>query len=187
TTRPDHALLRVRDNQVVEEVPLQKLGGQIGGMVADPGGGVLLGMANAETKRYRHGQVEPYGPGASPGTKRLRGMFLDSRGLWLLTNQGVSRIRDGHLDTFDTGNGLPCDGVHAAVTSDDGSLWLKTTCGLVQIASRDLDSWSEHPRGPIRVRVLDASDGARAGLPAFNPLATKSRDGRLWFAVEGSG
>ena len=190
TTVDDRALVRIRGDRVVEALALDQLAGShVAAMVADPGGGVWLasGARDPELKRYRDGSLESHLAALGPAGTLTHGMFLDSHGLWVVTNRGLVRLREGRRDVLDTSNGLPCDDVGAAIQSDDGALWLKTSCGLVRIGPGELDSWSESPELPIRVRVLDAFDGARAGMPPFSPLAAKSRDGRLWFATAEGG
>jgi signal transduction histidine kinase/ligand-binding sensor domain-containing protein len=187
TIDPRRALVRVRDGRVVESVPVERFGGQnVSAILADPGGGVWIGLIDSELKLYKDGRLDSYAPKA-PGSNRIRSLFLDSRGLWEVTNLGLRRFRNGRLDTLDTTSGLPCNDIESAVTGDDGSLWLKTVCGLVSITPGALDSWSENTEARIEVRVLDAFDGAHAGLSPFTPRSAKSLDGRLWFAIETGG
>ena len=187
TIDPRRALVRVRDGRVVEAVPVERFGGQrVDAILADPGGGVWIGLGNSELKLYKDGKLDSYAPKV-PGSNRIRSLFLDSRGLWEVTSLGLHRFRNGQVDTLDTKSGLPCNDVESVVTGDDGSLWLKTACGLVYITPGALDFWSENPKARIEVRVLDALDGSRAGLSPFTPRSAKSLDGRLWFAIETGG
>jgi signal transduction histidine kinase len=93
-------------------------------------------------------------------------------------------LKNGRVDRFTVGNGLPCNKIDSAVTGDDGALWLKASCGLVRIESSELDAWSDDPRRRIRVRLLDVWDGVEAGVSPFSPRAARSADGRLWFIIE---
>ena len=105
--------------------------------------------------------------------------------LWIATQRGLSRLRNGQLATLTVANGLPCDGIHSMVEDDNGALWLNTGCGLVRISGADLSTWSAHPANKVPVRVYDASDGMRSWPTAVGYFrrAAKSADGRLWFAV----
>lgn len=184
TTQPSRALLRIRGEQVVEALPLERLGGQrFIPMAVDPRSGLWIGLGS-ELKLYRNGTLESHG---SAGGGRIQSLLPDARGLWLATSRGLTLVRDGKPSTLDTRNGLPCDDIQDLVWGEDGSLWLKATCGLVQIAPGALDAWSGHPERRIQVRVLDTFDGAQAGRSPFNPRSAKSLDGRLWFAIEGGG
>ncbi|HSG41505.1 MAG TPA: two-component regulator propeller domain-containing protein, partial [Thermoanaerobaculia bacterium] len=189
TSLPSRALIRVRGERVVEVLPVERLGGQdstgmVAAMAADPRSGLWLGLGNSELKLYRNGTLESHG---SLGGRRIRSLLPDARGLWVATSQGLSLVRNGKPSTLDARNGLPCDDVEDIVWAEDGFLWVKTACGLVRISPGELDSWSGHPERRVRVRVLDAFDGAQAGLSPFNPRSVKSLDGRLWFAIERGG
>jgi hypothetical protein len=52
-----------------------------------------------------------------------------------------------------------------AVEDDDGSSWLYTACGLVRIASSELDAWATDVKWMIQVTVFDGSDGVRRVQP----------------------
>ena len=186
TIDPSRPLVRVRDERVIEVISADKLGGrQVSAMAADPQGGVWL--VNPELKRYRNGRIEAYGAVGDPSRRRIHNLLPDVRGLWVVTNQGLGLLRNGKLSTLDTRNGLPCDTVEDVVWGGDRSLWLKTACGLVRIPVGELDAWVGHPERRVRVRVLDAFDGAQSGLSPFTPRSACSLDGRLWFAIEEGG
>ena len=187
TTDPSRILIRVRDQRVVEVFPEKRFGSgleraQVRAMAADPKGGVWLGFDNAKLVFYRHGSFKTY----SVGDPRwlLNSLLPDARGLWGTTSRGLGLLRNGRLSFLDTRTGLPCDNIEAAVSGEDGSLWLKTVCGLVRVPAGELDAWSEHPDRRVRARVWDAFDGVQAGLPPFTPHAARSLDGRIWFAIE---
>ena len=157
-------------------------------MVADPRGGLWIGLDSSELKLYRNGTFASQG---SLGKAWIHGLLPDARGLWVATNHGLSLVRNGKASTLDTRNGLPCDDIQDIVWGERGkdgsSLWLKAPCGLVQIAPAALDAWSEHAEGRVQVRGLDTFDGVQAGWSPFHPGSAKSLDGRLWFALQGGG
>jgi signal transduction histidine kinase/ligand-binding sensor domain-containing protein len=188
TPQPSRALIRIRGERVVEVLPVERLGGQpstrIATIVADPRSGLWIGLVTSELKLYRNGTLESHG---SLGGKRIRSLLPEARGIWVATNRGLSLVRNGKPSTLDTRNGLPCNDIEDVIPGEDGSLWLKTACGLVEISSNELDSWSGQPERRVQVRVLDTFDGAQAGLSPFSPRSAKSLDGRLWFAIEGGG
>ena len=181
TIEPAHALVRVRDGLVVEALPVERLGGQhVAAILADPGGGVWIALINSELKFYKDGQLDSRSP-AIPGSKWTRGLFLDSRGLWEVASWGLGRFQNGRLDILDAAAGLPCNDIESANRGDDGSLWLKTACGLVHITPEAVDSWSKHPGRRIEVRVFDAVDGDQSGLSHSHPVPQY-----LWTANSGS-
>lgn len=188
STIAERALVRIRGDRVVDTWSLDRFGGRhVEALAADPAGGMWVALEDLELRLYRESRLLSQRTVSVPSGRRTRGLFLDSRGLWAATNRGLFHLRENGHELLDIRGGLPCSDVEAAIGSDDGSLWLKAPCGLVRIEPGEIDSWLSSPELPIRVRVLDAGDGARAGLSPFRPIAAKSRDGRLFFAAAGGG
>jgi signal transduction histidine kinase len=77
-------------------------------------------------------------------------------------------------------DGLPCDRIFSLVFDARRALWLYTSCGLLQMSAKTLQSWWNQSGSRVTVRVFDAFDGA---YPAQAPFrnAGRSPDGRLWF------
>lgn len=142
------------------------------------------GVAYLEENKVRasYSAVEGLGQGS---VNQLR---FDSYGtLWAATEGGLSRIRNGHVATLSSRNGLPCDVVHWSIEDDDHAVWLYTPCGLVRVAKDQLDAWAADARRVIHARVLDASDGVRthSWVGLFKPLVTKANNGNIWFITSG--
>ena len=134
TIDPNHPLVRVRGERVVEVFSTERIGGrQVSALAADPRGGVWFGLLSSELKRYRNGKIEAHGQVGDPSRRRIYSLLPDVRGLWVATNQGLGFLRHGKLSTLSTlstRNGLPCDKIDDAVWGGDGSLRSKTACGL---------------------------------------------------------
>jgi ligand-binding sensor domain-containing protein len=103
--------------------------------------------------------------------------------LWAATATGLSRIKDGHVATLTSKNGLPCDQVVAAIEDNDHSMWLYMACGLVRIGQTELDAWVADPGRVLKTTLFDTPDGVRghAAAGGYSPLMTKSTDGKIWF------
>jgi signal transduction histidine kinase/ligand-binding sensor domain-containing protein len=177
------ALLSVHDGRVLQVLSQKQTGGQIAAMAADPGGGVWLGLASGP-ELYRNGRVE-FLPDKFPSN--IQNLFADADGLWAATSEGFALYQPPKLAVLNARNGLPCEGIEVAIKDGHGALWLKTTCGLVQISADELQLWMKDPGRRVSFRYLDAFDGAQAGIPPFRPVATRSTDGRLSFAIESGG
>ena len=118
----------------------------------------------------------------------VRGFYIDKNGkLWVPTEGGLSRIKDGHILTLTTQNGLPCNTVHWMMEDDAQSVWLYLSCGLVRIGQSELDAWASHPRQTIQMAVFDSSDGVsnHRFTGGYSQLVAKSADGKLWFVQSG--
>ena len=138
-------------------------------------------------RQLRASYTAAHGLGQPP----VQHLQLDRDGaLWAATlNGGLSRIKDGHVATLTSRNGLPCDGTNWTIDDDEGSLWLYMRCGLVRITRTEVDAWIADPKHRIGTTVWDAADGVRLRSSAaseYAPRVAKSADGKLWF-VTGEG
>jgi signal transduction histidine kinase/streptogramin lyase len=174
-------LIRITDFSVREDIPVPQ-SPYATSLAADPEKGIWMGLFSGHLARYRDGRLETF---RFTDGNVVRDVVVTPDGAVLgTTNHGVVGWRNGTLRTLTTLNGLPCDGVYAAVFDTPGALWLYTQCGLVRIAGTDLKRWWEHDDAVVEVKVFDALDGVRPGPASFQPKASRSPDGRLWFASD---
>ena len=182
-------LLHLMNGRLVEQIPWSELGRQqrASTLLAERGG-VWLGfwtdgaVSYLKDRQLRASYTAANGLGQPP----VQHLQLDrDGGLWAATlNGGLSRIKDGHVATLTSRNGLPCDGTNWTIDDDDGSLWLYMRCGLVRITRTEVDAWIADPKHRIGTTVWDAADGVRLRSSAaseYAPRVAKSADGRLWF------
>jgi len=180
TIAPSKKLVRIRDFGVVEEIQPPRIPGARA-LAADQHDGIWLGLTNGELARYRNGDVEIY---SSDQTANLRVMqvIVNADGSVLgITERGLIGWRDGKVQTMTVRNGLPCNDIFSIV-SDRSNFWLYSECGMVEISSADIEKWWRNPSLALNVKVLDQSDGVRPGQAPFSPQASRSPDGKLWFA-----
>ena len=185
-TANDYGLVHLVHGKIIEEIPWQKLGGGPGtGLLPDPDGGVWTGLLSGGIAYFRTGEIRklPLGDD-SASTRKVLDISRDRDGsIWAATENGLSRITNGHVATLTTANGLPCDAVHWIIEDDLSSYWLYTRCGLLRVARTDLDAWKADPKRTIRPTIFDAEDGVRLVpiLKGFRPAVTKPSDGKIWF------
>jgi hypothetical protein len=84
--------------------------------------------------------------------------------------------------TLGSANGLPCNLIYSIVEDAQGDIFLYMKCSLVSISSSELQRWWGAPSTKVKIKYLDAADGARTDQSYFSPTAARSPDGRLWFA-----
>ena len=181
-------LSHLRGGLLVENFPWSAMGHhQQAKVVPDRGAVWLAFWADGGVLYFKDGRVQAsYTAAEGLGKGPVADLRLDRDGaLWAATEEGgLSRIKDGHIATLTTNNGLPCDTIHWSIEDDDRSLWLYTACGLVRIVRTELDAWIANPTRGVQTTVWDAADGVtlRSGSPAYyNPPVAKSTDGKLWF------
>ncbi len=174
---PEPGVFRIAHDRVVEEFKASQI--PFGRSVAaDPHGGVWFGFRNGSLARYRAGKFEIVVKDLSPRDTVSLAAEADGS-VWGTTRNGVFRWSDGVLKRLGLTNGLPCDQVASVIKDDDGVLWLYSKCGVVSIAAAEIERWWQHPESRIRVRTLDALDGAQVAISTFLPQASKSYpDGR---------
>jgi signal transduction histidine kinase/ligand-binding sensor domain-containing protein len=184
----EQGLFHLLRKSVVEHIPSATLerGDIAYALLADPvRGGLWLGFFGGGIAYLKDSQISAsYTVADGLGEGRVTGLRLDRDGtLWAATQGGLSRVKNGHVATLTSKNGLPCDTVHSEVEDDNHSFWLYTACGLVRIARSDLDSWAANPNRAVHPTVFDSSDGVRstAGASSCSPRVAKSKDGKLWF------
>ncbi len=183
------ALSRIRDFMVQEDFPAPQMP-EANSLAADPQGGIWLGLADGGLARYRNGRTETFHRPETFQLEHFRApkvnqVLVSAEGAVLgATAAGLLGWRNGTLQTMTVRNGLPCDGLYGLITDTRGALWLYTRCGLVVIGNEALERWWKDARAVVEVKVFDALDGARPAAAAFEPLTSRSPDGRLWFANE---
>jgi len=169
-------LICFRDGKFVKEISDPRL--DILSLAADPQGGMWLGLIQGGLARYRNDQVQLFP--LKDANARVPQVLATSDGSVLAaTNRGLVERRGNTQHTL---NGLPCNRIFAMVTDKHSDLWLYAECGLIEIKSDELQRWREHPDLKVKFDLFDAFDGAQPYLPPFSPVATRSNDGRLWFA-----
>ena len=185
-----YGLFHLLRGNVVERIPWNKLGSEDGAyaLIADSlQGGVWIGFIEGGVAYYKDGQVRAtYKVADGLGSGAVAGFEFDGDGtLWVATQGGLSRIKNGRVNTLTSKNGLPCDTVLWMMDDDSHAVWLLTACGLLRIARSNLDAWSADPRRgrQSQPRSSTSSDGVMShpNTSGFSPHVAKTPDGKIWF------
>jgi ligand-binding sensor domain-containing protein/signal transduction histidine kinase len=184
-------LLQLSQHHVFPPIPWATFGHKDPAVVLAPDplqGGLWLGFSRGGVVWFRDGHVRSsYSSTDGLGEGPVNHLRFDSEGaLWVATEGGLARLKDGHIATLTSKSGLPCDAVQWTMEDDAQSVWLMMPCGLVRIARSELDTWvSAEDKTPhtIHTTVFDNSDGLRslAVVGDYTPRVGKSGDGKLWF------
>lgn len=187
-------LSRFQNGRIVENFPWSAFGRwQQAKVIVPHDGGVWLSFwQDGGVLYFKDGKVRAtYTSREGLGEGHVSGLRLDPDGeLWAATEDGgLSRIKDGRINTLTIGNGLPCNTIHWSIEDNHRSLWMYTACGLVRVLRDELEAWIADPMHKVAAQRWGAADGVplKAVSPAyFNPPVAKAADGKLWM-VSGDG
>jgi signal transduction histidine kinase/ligand-binding sensor domain-containing protein len=172
-------LVRIRDFQVKEEFTSSPFtSGRV--LAADAKGGIWVSTLAGDVVRFQNRTTHTF-PLKLRTPARQIAAEPDGSILLAAPTEGLIGLHSGNFQRMTKKNGLPCDGVLGFVQDDTKNWWLETPCGYALVADSEMKRWWENPDTVVHYRLFDAFDGARTRLVTFNP-ATKSADGRLWFA-----
>ena len=175
-------LVRIRDGKVREEVPWSQTPKTLT-LAADPKDGVWFGILGG-FGRLQNGHLDIF-PFKSTDKMEVYNIIVNTDGSVLGgTSLGLLGWRSGKFQLLDLRNGLPCNNVYTPILDNHGTLWLSSQCGLIVIAREELERWWENSTAVVKHELLDILDGAQPSSPPFRPNASRSPDGRLWFANE---
>jgi PAS domain S-box-containing protein len=179
-----HQFLRIRELRTPEEIPSAQLPAMINALAPDPHGGVWLGLASGGLARFRNGRMELF-PFGVHNEDPVTGLLVNSDASVLAaTPSGLVGWRNGIQQTLTMRNGLPCNVIYSLIFDQTTTLWLYASCGLIAIPNAELQRWWKSPSATVKYRLFDVFDGARPMSTPFKPNASRSPDGRLWFANE---
>jgi signal transduction histidine kinase/ligand-binding sensor domain-containing protein len=187
----EQGLLRLNQERVVETVSWADLGRSepATAVIHDgPEGSLWLGFRNGGVAHLNGGQSRAsYGAAEGLGEGFVQDFYADRSGaLWVATEGGLSRIREGRVLTLTNQNGLPCNTVHWMREDDAGSVWLYMACGLIRVARSELDAWTAQPKLTIHGTVFDSSDGVSGHrfTGGYNSNVATAAN-KLWFCRVG--
>ena len=170
-------LFRIDDLKVRQQISLPE---PCFSIVADSKEGLWLGCVNGDLAHYDTDGVKTF---LRVSTSNIRQILPEpDGGLWVVAEDALIWWNENTSATMTTRNGLPCDELYAAVKDDAGALWLYARCGLFSISRSELARWRQNPAVRVAVETLDVYDGVQPGMTPLQPQATRSLDGRLWFA-----
>lgn len=185
----DLGLFHLAPGDVVQAIPWSRLGHKGFGALAllpdQADGGLWLGFGEGGITFFKDGQIRAsLGAANGLGTGRVASLRFGSLGgLWAATEGGLSRFKDGKIETLTSKNGLPCDQVHWSIEDDDHAVWVFMPCGLVRIERSEWYAWVNNPTHAVKTTTFDSSDGVPAvgSYGGYGPHVSQSPDGKIWF------
>lgn len=105
--------------------------------------------------------------------------------VWMATDLGLLRWREGPSGRVGRSAGVPVDAVFQIVPDAFGGWWLTSNRGLYRIETAAAEAVADGQRQTLPVRHFNESDGMESAQcnGAAGPAALARRDGRLWFGT----
>lgn len=105
--------------------------------------------------------------------------------VWMATDLGLLRWKDGPSGRVGRAAGLPVDAVFQIVPDALGGWWLSTNRGLFRIDANAAEVVASGQRAELEVRHFNESSGMESAQcnGAAGPAAVARSDGRLWFGT----
>lgn len=150
-------------------------------------GAVWIGTYDGEVLELRDGRFIPRIGKREAQLGHIHSLHFDASGaLWLGSERGLARLKDGRLRVFTRADGLPDDLITQVLEDDRGRLWVSSRRGFFYVGIDGLNAVAEGRTPRVAATML----GREEGLPAFSspvggqPMAWKGHDGRLWFVTD---
>jgi signal transduction histidine kinase/streptogramin lyase len=184
TKGPQGCLVRISNLKAQEEFPKPQMPAARKVAVA-PDGSLWLGLLSGDLARLKANKLDSFRfkNSSTPSMESMvNEIFITSDGaVFGATAFGLIAWKNDTQQVLTIKNGLPCNAIYSLTADNQGTLWLYTRCGLVGIPNAELQKWWRKGDSTLQLYTIGAIDGAQ---PAWVPFegATKSPDGRLWFA-----
>lgn len=154
-------------------------------IVEDKAGDIWVGTLGQGLFVLKGGNTEsPHRVEAFPASS-ARAMYCDADGtLWIGSwGDGMFRFRNGEFAGFTSEDGLLRDKILCIVPDNAGVLWMSSDNGIFGIKRQALESYIRGTSPPLLCQRLSLWQGLanRACSGLGQPVATRTRDGRLWF------
>jgi ligand-binding sensor domain-containing protein/signal transduction histidine kinase len=128
--------------------------------------------------------IRAFGPADGLGSDQVRALWEDDAGtLWVGTDNGLTRHRDGKLTNLSTAQGLFPDRINQMLGDELGYLWLGGNHGLYRVSRAELNAVADGARPRVDAVAFGEADGMPSSEVSSrsHPAACRTLDGRLWF------
>jgi len=147
-----------------------------------------LWIGTTEGARVLRGdRVEPLDLARLGGARTVFGFTRIGADMWITTDRGLYRYRDGGLARVGLEQGMPVDAMFQMVADGENNLWISTNRGLLRTDIHALNAVADGRESKIPVERFNEMDGMvnSQGNGSSAPSALVRRDGSLWVATAG--
>jgi PAS domain S-box-containing protein len=149
---------------------------------ATEGGPVFAASKRSGLFMIEGGSFRRYGTNDGLPSEAINALYLGSAGdLWIATERGLARWRNGTIGAVRPENDLDVEGLGQMLEDDQGRLWMATPNGVVVAELSDINDACDGGTNKVPHRHFTRADG----LPQndFHRSAVKLKDGTLWFGT----
>jgi ligand-binding sensor domain-containing protein len=161
--------------------------GAIRALVESADGSLWIGTKQGGLNRLKDGRFTCFTTKDGLPHDSVQALYLDREDtLWIGTRGGIVRYRDGRFTSYTSRHGLYSSHVYGLVEDNRGDLWMSSGQGMFRVSKRELADFAAGRTSSIRSIAYGREHGmaSSVGSVGHDPVAWKSRDGRLWFATE---
>ena len=130
-------------------------------------------------------RVERVDVNALGGARSVFGFQAVGKDVWISTDRGLFRYRDGALARVGLEQGLPVDAVFQLVPDRAGNAWVTSNRGVLRIRIDALDAAADGRATPVSSERYTETDGLPSAQAngSSAPSAILRRDGSVWLAT----
>ncbi|WP_257644068.1 ligand-binding sensor domain-containing diguanylate cyclase [Luteimonas salinisoli] len=121
------------------------------------------------------------------GARTVFGFQRVGDAVWIATDRGLYRERDGTLARVGLEQGLPVDAVFQLVPDRIGNAWITSNRGMLRARISDLEAAADGTLERLPLERYDETDGMSnaQGNGSSSPSAILRADGTVWMATAG--
>jgi len=150
-------------------------------------GTVWIGTIEGVRILREDGRVEQPDLARNGGARTVFGFHRAGGDMWIASDRGLYRYRDGHLARVGLEQGMPVDAVFQMVADQDNNIWISSNRGLLRTELPALNAVADGRQARIVVERFNEMDGMLNSQAngSSAPAALVRRDGSLWVATAG--
>ncbi len=147
-------------------------------------GGFWVGTSGGGLAYFIYGRPVTLAFEGEPMFSELQALHEEPNGtLWIGTDEGLYRWRNGRFHRFSHEQGLFDDRIFQILPDGRGHLWMSCNKGIFRVAQEELEAVAAGQQMGVTSYAYGQDDGMRSeecnGMGA--PAGIRARDGRLWF------
>ena len=150
-------------------------------------GSVWIGLQDGGLFRYDQATRQASQIGSEWVRSSIHSLHCDNDGtLWIGTRRnGLVFLKQNHWMTLTHEQGLPDDSISDIRADERGNLWIGSSGGIFRISRKQLTQFAAGEIKSVNCLQLGSGDGLGAWeiLGGYQPIASRSSDGRLWYVT----